>query len=82
MSDEACKMPCHRCIMDFDIKHPQTSSLMWSDGRMVLCDICGNKRCPHASDHRLKCTGSNATGQPGSIYRKPLNLDETPARPV
>lgn len=31
--------------------------------RMVLCGVCGNKRCPHAEDHRYACTGSNATGQ-------------------
>lgn len=36
--------------------------------RMVLCAVCGNKRCPHATDHRNACTGSNEPGQPGSIY--------------
>lgn len=36
--------------------------------KMHLCPICGNKRCPHASDHRLACTGSNEPGQDGSIY--------------
>ena len=35
---------------------------------MVLCPTCGCKRCPKASDHRLKCTGSNEPGQPGSVY--------------
>lgn len=35
---------------------------------MILCGICGNKRCPHATDHRLECTGSNEADQPGSIY--------------
>jgi hypothetical protein len=33
------------------------------------CEVCGNKRCPHHSDHMLPCTGSNEPGQPGSIYR-------------
>lgn len=32
------------------------------------CEICGNKRCPHHTDHRLTCTGSNDPGQAGSIY--------------
>lgn len=32
------------------------------------CEICGNKRCPHHSDHELKCTGSNEPGQPGSVF--------------
>jgi hypothetical protein len=36
--------------------------------RMFLCETCGNKRCPHAADHRLNCTRSNAPGQPGSLY--------------
>jgi len=35
---------------------------------MVVCTICGNKRCPRATDHRYKCTNSNDTGQRGSIY--------------
>lgn len=36
--------------------------------RMVLCVTCGNKRCPHAADHDLVCTGSNEVGQKGSAY--------------
>ena len=39
-----------------------------TDMRMVLCETCGNKRCPHATDHRHACTGSNEPGQPGSSY--------------
>lgn len=35
---------------------------------MRLCSICGNKRCPHANNHRLDCTGSNEPGQSGSAY--------------
>jgi NTP pyrophosphatase (non-canonical NTP hydrolase) len=35
---------------------------------MVLCQLCSNKRCPHANDHRNTCTGSNAPGQLGSAY--------------
>lgn len=36
--------------------------------RMILCPECGNKRCPHSTDHNLKCTNSNDPGQPGSRY--------------
>lgn len=36
--------------------------------RMILCATCGNKRCPHATDHRHACTNSNEPGQPGSSY--------------
>lgn len=48
---------CHTC-------RPITTE----DMRMVLCPACGNKRCPHANDHRNACTGSNDPGQPGSAY--------------
>ncbi|WP_454752115.1 DUF4031 domain-containing protein [Cupriavidus necator] len=36
--------------------------------RMILCPTCGNKRCPHANDHRNACTGSNEPGQAWSAY--------------
>ena len=39
-----------------------------SDMRFVVCPDCGNKRCPHANDHRNACTGSNEPGQVGSAY--------------
>ena len=38
---------------------------------MIDCNTCGNKRCPKATEHSLKCTKSNDTGQPGSIYGSP-----------
>lgn len=34
----------------------------------VVCETCGNKRCPHATDHRNGCTNSNEPGQKGSAY--------------
>ncbi|HGY9084124.1 TPA: ead/Ea22-like family protein [Escherichia coli] len=40
----------------------------FTDSRFVVCPECGNKRCPHANDHRNACTGSNAPGQEGSAY--------------
>lgn len=64
---EACKMPCHRCIAEFNIRGPQPQFLL-SDQKMILCETCGFKRCPHATNHRLACTGSNNPGQEGSIY--------------
>ncbi|MHA1118210.1 DUF3850 domain-containing protein [Enterobacter kobei] len=39
-----------------------------TDMRFVVCHVCGNKRCPHANDHRNACTGSNEPGQEGSAY--------------
>lgn len=38
----------------------------WSYG----CEKCGNKRCPHHTDHALACTNSNEPGQPGSSYHR------------
>ncbi|HHE8491792.1 TPA: hypothetical protein ACPFP8_001646 [Enterobacter ludwigii] len=48
---------CHTC-------RPVT----FTDMRFVVCPECGNKRCPHANDHRNACTGSNEPGQEGSAY--------------
>lgn len=61
---------CHRCIEEY--KQGIKGAFGWmplSSMKMILCPVCGCKRCPHASDHRLACTGSNESGQPGSIYQ-------------
>lgn len=34
----------------------------------VVCDLCGNKRCPKATHHNNECSGSNEPGQAGSRY--------------
>lgn len=39
-----------------------------SNMRFIVCAKCGNKRCPHATDHHNKCTNSNEPGQYGSNY--------------
>lgn len=55
---------CHRCLdgvrTEFGI--PITATMM------IVCPECGNKRCPKATDHEFKCTGSNEPMQPGSVY--------------
>ena len=51
---------CHMCQTDLKFRK--------KFAYMVLCPICGNKRCPKASNHELGCTDSNNTGQTGSIY--------------
>ena len=63
-----CVMPCHACIYKFDLRHPTFRALGLDSARMILCEHCGNKRCPHASDHRNECTGSNDPRQAGSVY--------------
>lgn len=47
--------------------------------RMILCSICGNKRCPHATDHRHACTNSNEYGQPGSVFGGIAHADAAPS---
>ena len=57
---------CHQCVIARDKEKPL---LVREYGtRMILCPTCGNKRCPHANDHRNACTDSNEPGQPGSAY--------------
>ncbi|HCJ7390025.1 TPA: hypothetical protein NVL70_002816 [Enterobacter hormaechei subsp. xiangfangensis] len=73
--------PDFREISNSSTKHfrenAETSTKCWcrtcrpvtfSDSHFVVCPECGNKRCPHANDHRHACTGSNEPGQEGSAY--------------
>lgn len=55
---------CHRCLdgVRNEYGFPASAS------RMIVCSECGNKRCPQATDHRLKCTSSNDPEQIGSMY--------------
>ena len=62
---------CYECrkndvvsYLDEDKKFPITYPM----SRMILCPQCGNKRCPHATNHEYACTNSNQPGQPGSRY--------------
>ena len=62
---------CHRCASEYCEANPETfDAFDFRVGRMFLCPTCGNKRCPHATDHRHECTGSNEPGQPGSRYER------------
>lgn len=56
---------CARCLKENDVT---IGGIQFRDCRMILCQVCGNKRCPKATDCRLECTGSNAPGQKGSSY--------------
>lgn len=73
--------PDFREISNSSTKHfrenAETSTKCWclscrpvtmNDARFVVCPDCGNKRCPHANDHRNACTESNEPGQEGSAY--------------
>jgi hypothetical protein len=48
--------------------------VLWNPVGMpfIMCKVCGNKRCPKATDCKLECTNSNDPGQTGSIYGVPL----------
>jgi hypothetical protein len=43
-------------------------NVIGKSSRMILCAICANKRCPHATDHRNPCGKSNEPGQKGSSW--------------
>ena len=51
---------CYNCMR---VRDPA-----YTINHMIVCPACGNKRCPHATDHNLACTNSNEPGQPGSRY--------------
>lgn len=59
--------PCYRCTKE-RAEAERWPPLDFRMHRMFVCTACGNKRCPHAADHRNACTGSNAPGQNGSPY--------------
>jgi hypothetical protein len=50
--------------------------------RMILCQKCGNKRCPHATHHIFACTNSNESGQLGSNYGVPYVAAPIPPQAV
>lgn len=51
---------CRRCIAGIKVHGWPLIQMV-----MILCPVCGNKRCPKADDHRFECTGSNEPGQVG-----------------
>jgi ribosomal protein L40E len=66
--------PCYTCL-DKDYQTRLANGEKLSDlvfnhpvWLFIVCKKCGNKRCPHATNHRLKCTNSNEPGQKGSNY--------------
>ena len=56
---------CYNCNKD---RVDEGSNIPYVMTRMIVCPTCGNKRCPHSTDHNLACTNSNEPGQPGSRY--------------
>ena len=62
--------PCLCITCSRERQTTDMASLLKHDLRhfRYACEICGNKRCPHHTDHRLACTNSNEPGQKGSIW--------------
>lgn len=58
--------PISRCCWKHWKESPKQRPMLV---RMMLCKVCGNKRCPKATDCELACTNSNAPGQPWSAYQ-------------
>lgn len=65
-ASEAAVCGCMTCAKERAKDLPMLEAIMLSF--RYACETCGNKRCPHHTDHRLACTNSNATGQPGSAF--------------
>ena len=57
--------PRHPSIRD----HVPQNITSLSRKYITVCEICGNKRCPHATDAKYACTDSNALRQHCQIKR-------------
>lgn len=59
---------CEAC---FSARSESAGGFTWAGpqtpGWRYACEVCGFKRCPHHADHRMICTGSNATEQVGRL---------------
>lgn len=53
---EEGKCSCRKCIETND-------GSIFGLAVFVVCQKCGNKRCPKADDHNMKCTNSNELNQ-------------------
>jgi len=62
-TEQACR--CRKCL---DARRETAFGMLATQSTMIVCRECGNKRCPHATDHDLACTRSNEPGQVGSFY--------------
>lgn len=58
---------CWMCRRDIPVS-ANWPGITEGHSRMFVCPTCGHKRCPHATDHREPCSGSNDAGQLGSRY--------------
>jgi hypothetical protein len=66
VEDEGCG--CWLCVNDRAELIEDVTQRLTYRSRMIVCALCGNKRCPKATNHELDCTLSNDPGQPGSRF--------------
>lgn len=66
MTHEEMHCGCHKCNWS-RAEESRVWYAPYSVG-MIVCPECGNKRCPRATSHENRCTGSNEPNQPGSRY--------------
>lgn len=65
ITDAAAVCGCYTCM---EKRVDPNTFLPATMNKFIVCPKCGNKRCPHATDHNLACTDSNEPGQTGSRY--------------
>jgi hypothetical protein len=56
-SDGLGSEPKCMCLCCLEERDERIGVLPYRLARMVVCPICGDKRCPHCADHRNECTG-------------------------
>lgn len=57
---------CFDCVDAIISKRPFPENLEYP---FIVCETCGNKRCPKATNHANDCTHSNEPNQEGSRYQ-------------
>jgi hypothetical protein len=62
---------CWECLKD-----TKSNGISFTAIRMILCAVCGNKRCPKATNHLNECTGSNEPNQKGSAYTRARHFEQ------
>jgi len=55
---------CYQCVSAVISQRPFPENMFFP---FIVCETCGNKRCPRAEFHENECSGSNEPGQPGSV---------------
>jgi hypothetical protein len=65
----ACNCGKPVCVPEHEWKHAGDCPAFTFPAFMIVCSICGNKRCPHAANPDFECTNSNEPGQIGTLTR-------------